>query len=344
MPSMQSEMSPIFSLLNSKWKLEVLLANSQTAFHSAYQVSLKYISGLPPFPTLEMKTYLDHKEYNAQYRLASRPDGASATYDTLHKARFDSIFADGEDFERCNDIIVICIFNPSTELALSEEPKRDKSILLDCSLCQNRGCFIQNNLNQPPPDTEYPSTKLLSNFPSLSEDFSLLLNKCLLSDVKLRCEDVLIHAHRAILVARSQLFMAKLSVNNLNVNQIIGVNDIELSVLRLLLRYLYTRMIPDFLSEEIIKKLYVVSSTHRVESLRKMCRCFIVRNLRENNYANFMILALAHSDNELKNAISLFVIVNPLLMQVVSWENFSREFPKVAKEICNVFVNKKAST
>lgn len=214
-------------------------------------------------------------------------------------------------------------------------------MLLDCSLCHNRGCFLQEYVSRYPGSNKVKSMNFLPNHESLSEDLNKFMLKNILADISLKCGENVIPVHKTILAARSEVFLKKIQKElNVNSNVIIDVSDIEPFMLGVLLKYLYTGTIPDALSEENMHKLYTVSNAYAVPSLLKMCKCYISKNLNEGNFIDFLMLANAHDDKELTNAISNFVILNPVLMKNEKWIRFTKDFPKIAHEIHNKYITK----
>lgn len=114
--------SPAFTLMNSTWKLEMMITNSNVIFHHAYQVSLRNTSKTRPLPEFELKVYIDHQTLPVQYRCTKLGE-ASAIVDTVYKARFDSVSADTDNFESVTDLTIVCLFIPSTGLALNVQAK-----------------------------------------------------------------------------------------------------------------------------------------------------------------------------------------------------------------------------
>lgn len=136
---------------------------------------------------------------------------------------------------------------------------------------------------------------------SLSEDLCHLLDKKIMADLLLKSGDEVIPVHKLMLAARSEVFLAMLQ-HELNESKsgIVTIKDIETFVLRPFLKYIYSGKLPDYLSEEMTYELYSVGDKYAVSTLRKSCSTCLIKYLNNDNFIKILMLADAHSDEELK--------------------------------------------
>lgn len=183
-------------------------------------------------------------------------------------------------------------------------------------------------------DLEIPQSTILnsqSNLESLSQDFSKLLNKGFLTDVRLSCEERIFPAHKNILAARSETFSA-MFLNEVDGNKtdIIDIRDMDASVMEAFLKYLYSGKFDDELPEDIITKLYAAGDKYAVKSLKQICSKCMAENLNEKNFLDFVLLSDVHNDKELQSEVAYFVSRHKKLLLEDAWIYFSEIHPRLA--------------
>lgn len=188
----------------------------------------------------------------------------------------------------------------------------------------------------------HKSSKLSPDVKSLSEDLCHLLDKKIMADLLLKSGDEIIPVHKLILAARSEVFSAMFQHEmNESKSGIVAMQDIEPFVLRPFLKYIYSGKLPDHLSEEMAYELYSVGDKYAVSTLRKSCSTCLIRYLNKDNFIKILMLADAHSDEKLKNAVSDYIIHQPCLMSNTIWKRFSENCPKLSNEVYQKMVAEK---
>lgn len=108
--------SPPFVLMNSRWRLELkysLLANQQ---HPIYEISLRNCSEIQSFSPFEVKIFFEDRRKNVQMQLSNLI--VSSRHEILCRTSINSIHEKLPGLALYDDIIVVCIFTPSTGLKL----------------------------------------------------------------------------------------------------------------------------------------------------------------------------------------------------------------------------------
>ena len=116
-----------------------------------------------------------------------------------------------------------------------------------------------------------------------------------MSDIKLVCGSVTIHAHRAILAARSPVFHKKLTSWTTAVSLFFSkryrVEGINPAVLVVFISYLYTDMISQNDLAQFGFPLLIVAAKYQVVSLMARCEYFLASGLMTDCAANYLLLA-----------------------------------------------------
>lgn len=207
---------------------------------------------------------------------------------------------------------------------------------------RKRSSFSLHNTGTNTSSKRSKSLKFSQDMKSLSEDFCHLLDKKIMADLLLKSGDEIIPVHKLILAARSDVFSAMFQHDmNESKSGIVAIQDIEPFVLRPFLKYIYSGKLPDHLSEEMTYELYSVSDKYAVSTLRKSCSSCLISYLNNDNFIKILMLADAHSDAKLKNAVADYIIHRPSLITDGVWKRFSENCPKLSNEIYQKIVAEK---
>lgn len=167
----------------------------------------------------------------------------------------------------------------------------------------------------------------------LSLDFGELLKNGSHSDVQLLCNGGNIPAHRAILAARSKAFsdMFQESTEE-NKSGLINLTTTEKSVMEFCLEFIYTGKILN-LPIDKASNLYVLGDVLKISSLTKMCADLMIRNLCEDNYISYLILADKYSDDYFKCGLINYICEHTELLKTENWIRFSDKHMKTAIDV-----------
>ena len=175
---------------------------------------------------------------------------------------------------------------------------------------------------------------------ALSRDYLKLFTERSSCDVKITCEGKTCHAHRVILETRSPVFSAMLKSNMIEGNSgLIKIEDMEASIFESFLLYLYSGVIPE-LSINTAKQLYDAADKYAMEELKKACSEFLSKNLSEGNACEILVFADMHNDDDLRSAVTFYIIDRKVPQRDKYWSNFCKNHPILAVEIQNLYIQK----
>lgn len=122
-----------------------------------------------------------------------------------------------------------------------------------------------------------------------------------LSDFEVKSKDGdVIKAHKAILAARSPVFLAMLEVDMDEAKKgFVNVSDFGTKALTELLRYIYCNEIEDI--DEIARELIFTAEKYDLEPLKKLCIESIIKTLTADNVVEALMIS-----HRLTNTIKLF--------------------------------------
>lgn len=168
---------------------------------------------------------------------------------------------------------------------------------------------------------------------SLSNDFCRLWENRSEADLEIRCGEKNLQVHKAVLIARSQVFEAMLQSNMLEKSEnFVEIVDLDCSILEIFLKYLYTGTLPD-IDVDICTELYKAADKYCVDSLKTRCAFFLKENLTVENSCNMLILADTHCDKDLKHCVTSYMIQKDIFMYMEDGQAFCAMYPKLAVDV-----------
>ncbi|XP_066351338.1 BTB/POZ and MATH domain-containing protein 2-like [Miscanthus floridulus] len=158
-----------------------------------------------------------------------------------------------------------------------------------------------------------------TEIPIPPSDFTMHLGKLLEdkkgADVTFVVEGQNFDAHKAVLAARSPVFMEKFygSMTREIGTGSVTVEDMIPLVFKTLLHFVYTDMLPETLDSlghdyvVIITKLLVAADTYAMDRLKLMCESILAKKLSIENFDEFVDIAQRHSGHKLKEVCIEFM-------------------------------------
>ncbi|GFY75212.1 TD and POZ domain-containing protein 3 [Trichonephila inaurata madagascariensis] len=125
----------------------------------------------------------------------------------------------------------------------------------------------------------------------LSDDFGNLLKVQSFSDVKLKCGDEIVPAHKSILSARSPVFAAMFQNKQMReaVENEVNLVDTDISVLQIMLSYVYTGKTGP-LTVSFAMDLLVAADKYQLLGLKKLCCDYLKEMVSTNNATKILVL------------------------------------------------------
>ncbi|GBO21662.1 TD and POZ domain-containing protein 3 [Araneus ventricosus] len=177
----------------------------------------------------------------------------------------------------------------------------------------------------------------------LSNDLGRLLDPqtSYLADVTLKCGSTSIPAHKLILSARSPVFAAMFSnpMKENHENQV-DIADVDASVLRAVVIYIYTGKTPN-LTVSSASKLLFTADKYQLLDLKRVCCDFLKKNVSVQNILRILILGDMHAEDMKSFALDYICNQFPqfsVLENTEEWKTLRKERPALAMDVLTSLV------
>ncbi|GFQ93485.1 protein roadkill [Trichonephila clavata] len=175
-----------------------------------------------------------------------------------------------------------------------------------------------------------------NNVTNLSNDLASLYDIFLpkVSDIVFQINNVKFPVHKVVLAARSPVFARMFKHGELEtVGGIINISDLDISILNLLLMYLYSGK-TELLNYYSAVKLYGATNKYEVISLKKFCAEYLKEILSSGNVCDILILADMHCDTNLKKfAIDFISAHSDVILRLPEWKELIDSRTELASEV-----------
>ncbi|KAJ4794465.1 BTB/POZ/MATH-domain protein [Rhynchospora pubera] len=184
---------------------------------------------------------------------------------------------------------------------------------------------------------------------NLPQQLLCLLEQGYGKDVSFNVSGVTFDAHRCMLAAKSPVFRERLfgpvlTPTKAKMKQNIEIKDMEPSVFKSMLHFIYSDSVPEFdeikdnKDESILlaKHLLVAANRYGLERLRQLCEAKLYEFTDANNVATTLTVAVQHNCSELKAACIDFIKQPVVLADVVQSEGFEhmiKTCPTILEEL-----------
>ncbi|GBM38726.1 Speckle-type POZ protein-like B [Araneus ventricosus] len=152
--------------------------------------------------------------------------------------------------------------------------------------------IISEKLPSGMANTEIKKTLQMKSLGELSKDFERLLEpeSSRFADVTLKCSGVSIPAHKIILSARSPVFAAMFAnpMKESRENEV-DITDVDVSVLRALLVYMYTGKTSDLTSTSAAD-LLLAAEKYQLRDLKTVCSHYMMLTVSFQNVWSLLVL------------------------------------------------------
>ncbi|XP_054707210.1 speckle-type POZ protein-like [Uloborus diversus] len=155
-----------------------------------------------------------------------------------------------------------------------------------------------------------------------------------LSDVVLRVGEEKIPAHKVILSTHSGVFRAMFESNfKENQDNVVDLIDMDLTVAKAMLLYIYTREVEELSTEKTLE-LYVAADRYMLTELKEECREYVSKNVTSQNVGDTFEIAKLHSDVVLSEAAKNFFAQNvKSILKSKEWKEYSAQKPSSSVEL-----------
>lgn len=145
---------------------------------------------------------------------------------------------------------------------------------------------------------------------SVIDDLEVLLTSSRFSDVKLLVTGKEFQAHKAILAARSPVFLAMLESNMKEGQEnVIEIGEVEHDVMAELMRFIYTGKVENM--DELAADLLAAADMYQLDQLRLMCEQVLVRKMCIDNVAEILKVVDRHTTcKKLRDSVLKFLASN----------------------------------
>ncbi len=127
------------------------------------------------------------------------------------------------------------------------------------------------------------------------------------------------YAHRAVLAARSPVFVKMFSHDmQENATSIVNLSDIEPDVLKELLTYIYTNESPNI--KNYAESLLNYAEKYQLAHLKSLCEQRLSYDLQINNAAKILLLAHTYGAKQLKQNALLYISKHSSIQKTAEWE------------------------
>uniref|UniRef100_A0ACD6A3N5 Uncharacterized protein n=1 Tax=Avena sativa TaxID=4498 RepID=A0ACD6A3N5_AVESA len=210
----------------------------------------------------------------------------------------------------------------------------DDYLTIDCTVTvvkesQVYGCTAEYEIEVPPSD--------------LSDHFGKLLLEEEGTDVTFSVGGETFAAHKIVLATRSPVFRAELyGQMKERTAPSITIEDMQPSVFRALLHFMYTDSLPDMEDldhdeySEIIRHLLVAADRYAMERLKLMCQNILCQYIDTDSVAATLALADQHNCHGLKDVCVDFMATSDEMDAVVATQGFAnlkRTCPSVLVDV-----------
>ncbi|XP_037489273.1 BTB/POZ and MATH domain-containing protein 2-like [Triticum dicoccoides] len=163
----------------------------------------------------------------------------------------------------------------------------------------------------------------------LAENFEKLLEVAEEADVTFEVEGEIFPAHKIVLAARSPVFKAELyGLMRGKCGQNITIEDMEPTVFKALLHFIYTDLLPsmgkldDEEKKEMVRHLLVAAERYAMERMKMMCEDILCKTLDVQTVATTSALADQHHCSRLKDACAEFIMSSNRLDDVLASQGY----------------------
>lgn len=177
-----------------------------------------------------------------------------------------------------------------------------------------------------------------------AENFMMLLENEMFSDVRLALGEYEFPAHKAILAASSPVFLAEFEKDYNKNRSIIEMKDIiSPEVFKEVLQFLYTGKVENI--EKLAKEILPVANDCQIKQLQVMCEDALYQTLNDDNAVDYFSLADKYNAKDLKSQAFNYITANaPNVVNTPGFKSMEASDPHPILKIFRALMENKYST
>ena len=168
-----------------------------------------------------------------------------------------------------------------------------------------------------------------------------MMKSGLMADVTIVCEETRFPAHKNILSARSEVFLAMFSHKDTlesQRNEVI-VKDVDKVTMERFLAFLYEATLPEDLDFESFAELLKVADKYQVASLTEVCAKKMAKNMSIDNAVHGAVLGYIYNNQELKNEAIKAIVKSGTPLSSINGSEELRGYPNLLFEIVDSYAS-----
>ncbi|CAD6186161.1 unnamed protein product [Caenorhabditis auriculariae] len=173
----------------------------------------------------------------------------------------------------------------------------------------------------------------------LVDDYQRLFREELLTDFTIEVGGKELRVHKAVLAARSPVFLAMLSHTDTNEAKtgVLTISDMDYDVAHEMVSYIYCGKTSKDISE-IATDLLIAADKYRLEELKSHCEKYLAENLAPENACTLLILGDVYGAPRLRARAVHFILRHPKQITSTSgWEEMLKRHPTLVTDVVNQF-------
>ena len=177
---------------------------------------------------------------------------------------------------------------------------------------------------------EFKDTNFAEGERQVLTHLSKLLDSQSLSDVTFVVKNEKIGAHSAIVVSGSPVIYTMLEKDKFKEGQTktVKIDDIDPSVFKEMLRYLYTGKAPKLDEDAMTEPLFLAADKYQIEALKDLCEHSLIAKLNVQTVVHYLVVAHLYTAPQLLEASLKFLVSRKMEVWPRSeWKELMKTYP-----------------
>jgi speckle-type POZ protein len=177
---------------------------------------------------------------------------------------------------------------------------------------------------------EFKDTSFAEGERQVLTHLSKLLDTQTMSDVTFGVKNEKIGAHSAIVVSASPVICAMLEKDNFKEGRTktVKIDDIDPSVFKEVLRYLYTGKAPKLNEDAMTEPLFLAADKYQIEALKDLCEQSLITKLNVQTVVHYLVVAHLYTAPQLLEASLKFLVsYKTVVWTRPEWKELMKTYP-----------------